>query len=135
MIGPAVLFAGGSTGAWEVTSIESLSGPPLPTVSRLAVWNQTTNAAPASWTLRGWPSNLRYTRRDEQETLTATQAALDRPGATRAWFEYVPEQVSRFEQLVSTLRGVPGSGGCVPHRSAPEAGGAGFVLEMTPARP
>ncbi len=87
---PAVIFAGGPVGAWEVTGIQPVSGVSLPAVSRLAVFDQPTSATPragssdAAWLLRGAVSNARYTRRSEQDALTAIQAGLGGSTATRA---------------------------------------------------
>lgn len=55
-------------------------------VPRLAVLEDSAGAGnlDAAWMLRGRTSNSRYTRRDEQETLSARQAGLGRPEATRA---------------------------------------------------
>ncbi len=55
-------------------------------VPRLAFFEDSAGAGnpDAAWVLRGWTSNSRYTRRDEQETLSARQAGLGRPEATRA---------------------------------------------------
>ena len=61
-------------------------GPSLPMVARLAVFEDAAGAGilEAAWMLQGRTSNSRYTRRDEQETLSARQPALGRPEATRA---------------------------------------------------
>ncbi|MBW3640732.1 MAG: chlorite dismutase family protein [Actinobacteria bacterium] len=63
-----------------------VTGPPLPTVSRLAISDGTYagDDSGATWALRGLTSNTRYTRRGEQEALAASQAGLGRPEATRA---------------------------------------------------
>jgi chlorite dismutase len=63
-----------------------VTGPSLPLVSRLAVFEDSAGAADlsAAWTLRGRVSNSRYTRRDEHDTLSARQAGLGRPEASRA---------------------------------------------------
>ena len=72
-------------GRWRVEGIEAVTGSPLSTVSRLAISDGTEAGDPgAAWALRGLASNLRYTRRDEQRTLTSRQAGLGRPEATRA---------------------------------------------------
>jgi len=83
---PPTVFAGGEAGAWEVESIDPVIGPSLPIVPRLAVFEDSAGAGnlDAAWMLRGRTSNSRYTRRDEQETLSARQAGLGRPEATRA---------------------------------------------------
>ncbi len=83
---PPTVFAGGEAGAWEVESVDPVTGPSLPMVPRLAVVEDSAGAGnlDAAWMLRGRTSNSRYTRRDEQETLSARQAGLGRPQATRA---------------------------------------------------
>jgi hypothetical protein len=82
---PYTVFAGGVVGAWRVESIEPVTGPSLPLVSRLAIFGEGgLGELDVAWTLRGLTSNLRYTRRNEQDALAATQAELGRPEATRA---------------------------------------------------
>jgi chlorite dismutase len=83
---PPAVFAGGEAGAWKVDRIDPVTGPSLPMVPRLAVFEDSAGAGnhDAAWMLRGRTSNSRYTRRDEQETLSARQAGLGRPEATRA---------------------------------------------------
>jgi hypothetical protein len=63
-----------------------VTGPSLPLVPRLAVFEDSAGAADlsAAWTLRGRVSNSRYTRRDEHDTLSARQAGLGRSEASRA---------------------------------------------------
>ncbi len=63
-----------------------MTGPSLPVVPRLAVFEESAGAGnpDAAWMLRGRTRNSRYTRRDEQEKLSARQAGLGRPEATRA---------------------------------------------------
>jgi chlorite dismutase len=83
---PPTVFAGGAAGAWEVESMGPVTGPSLPIVPRLAAFEESAGAADLNptWTLRGRTSNSRYTGRDEQEKLSARQAGLGRPQATRA---------------------------------------------------
>lgn len=83
---PTTTFSGGDAGAWQVESIDPVMGPSLPVVARLAVFEDSPRAGTvdAAWMLRGRTSNTRYTRRDEQATLSARQAGLGRPEATRA---------------------------------------------------
>ncbi len=83
---PTTAFAGGEAGGWEVESIDPVSGLSLLTVPRLAVFEDSARAGnlDAAWILRGRASHSRYTRRDEQEALSARQAGLGRPEATRA---------------------------------------------------
>lgn len=82
---PYTVFAGGVVGAWRVESIEPVTGPSLPMVSRLAVLGEgSLGELDVTWTLRGLTSNVRYTRRNEQDALAAKHAELARPEATRA---------------------------------------------------
>ncbi len=83
---PLSAFAGGEAGSWVVESVHAVTGPSLPVVPRLAVFEDWTGAGNvgAAWILRGRTSNSRYTRRDEQDMLSARQAGLGRPQATRA---------------------------------------------------
>jgi hypothetical protein len=101
---PPTVFAGGEAGVWEVESIDPVSGPSLPMVPRLSVFEDSSGAGHlnAAWMLRGRTSNSRYTRREEQETLSARQAGLDRPEATcaalipitksRAWWDLAQDE-------------------------------------------
>ena len=72
-------------GAWRVESIEPVTGPSLPMVSRLAVFDEGgLGELDVAWTLRGLTSNVHYTRRNEQDALAAKQAELGWPEATCA---------------------------------------------------
>jgi len=77
---PPTVFAGGEAGAWEVESADPVTGRSLPMVPGLAVFEDSAGARDlhAAWMLRGRTSATRYTRRDEQETLSARQAGLGR---------------------------------------------------------
>jgi hypothetical protein len=82
---PLTVFAGGEVGQWRVEGIEPVTGPSLPTVSRLTISDGAQlGDSGAVWSLRGLTSNPRYTQRSEQEALAARQAGLGRPEATRA---------------------------------------------------
>ncbi|WP_294569143.1 chlorite dismutase family protein [uncultured Arthrobacter sp.] len=84
---PFVAFAGGPTGHWEVTASATITGSPLPPVSRVDVHERVGLPGPdqaATWTLVGRVSNGRYTRRTELDALTAIQAPLGRRAASRA---------------------------------------------------
>jgi chlorite dismutase len=84
---PITVFTGGQSGSWCVEGIAPVIGPSLPTVSRLDIRDGASIADPgAAWTLRGVTSNVRYTRRSEQQALAARQAGLGRQEATRAAF-------------------------------------------------
>ncbi len=81
-----VTFAGGDAGSWRVERMETVAGPGLPSVSRLAVIEGRDSPLPrkAEWFLRGVTSYERYVRRDEHEMLVSQQPLLGRPEATRA---------------------------------------------------
>ena len=81
-----VTFVGGTTGQWRVDRISAVIGEALPIVERLAVL-EGRDRPPVdqdSWALRGVTSNIRYTRRDEADSLIARQEGLERPQATKA---------------------------------------------------
>lgn len=79
------MFTGGQSGHWSVEGIAAVTGPSLPTVSRLDIRDGASIADPgAAWRLRGVTSNARYTRRSEQQALAARPAGLGRQEATRA---------------------------------------------------
>ena len=77
-------FVGGSTGRWNVRTIEPVIGPSLDAVDFLSIQHTSLPELPAGalWLLRGATSNQRYTTRAEQSSLAASQAPLGRPEAT-----------------------------------------------------
>lgn len=79
-------FVAGKAGDWSVSGIRTVAGDSLPLVERLAVINGPVSALPvgAKWALRGVTSNSRYTTRAEKGLLSAKQAGVGRPEATRA---------------------------------------------------
>src|SRR5690242_15426002 len=79
-------FVGGKRGRWQVTKIAIVIGAPLETVQSVdvAAGNVTNLSDDVSWILRGATSYERYVNRNEQQSLTAIQAPLDRPEATCA---------------------------------------------------
>ena len=79
-------FIGGTTGRWRVECISALTGPTLPPVPRLAIFDGYHTTAPADgvWLLRGVTSYERYVQRAERSALVARQPDLGRPNATRA---------------------------------------------------
>jgi len=79
-------FIGGTTGPWEVVKMETVAGPPLEKVTRLAIFEGNLAALPndGRWLLRGVTSNERYVTRKEKEILVARQPGLGRPEATCA---------------------------------------------------
>lgn len=82
-----VTFEAGDVGAWQIDRVDDVVGPGLATTApRLAmVEGPYPDPEPtALWSLRGVTSNERYVERPERTALTAVQAPLGRPGATRA---------------------------------------------------
>lgn len=81
-----VTFAGGDIGNWRVVRMETVIGPPLPPVSRIAVieGRDSPLSSRAAWFLRGITSYERYVTRTEHEILASRQPRLGRSGATCA---------------------------------------------------
>jgi len=81
-----VTFAGGGTGNWRVERMATVTGPPLPAVSRIAVIEGRDSPLPrkAVWFLRGTTSYERYTKEAEHDALVFRQPPLGRLGATCA---------------------------------------------------
>lgn len=80
-----VVFAGGGEGGWRVREVTAVTGPPLPTVERLAVY-EGPGAAPlgATWALRGIVGHERYVYACEHKELADRSPRLGRPEATQA---------------------------------------------------
>jgi len=74
-------FTAASSGTWQIRSMLSISGEPLPAASYLTV-----NGTPSTplWSLRGVTSNERYVTEAEKKELVARQEGLGRPGSTYA---------------------------------------------------
>ena len=79
-------FIGGATGPWQVVKMDTVVGPPLEKVARLAISEGNLAALPSEgrWLLHGVMSNERYVTRKEKETLVARQPGLGRPEAACA---------------------------------------------------
>ncbi|GGA43609.1 chlorite dismutase family protein [Sphingomonas psychrolutea] len=77
-------FSAGTSGAWRIVEMRTLSGPALTAGPRLAVSHDGTVSESAVWSLSGVGSNMRYTTRDEADQLAARQAPLDRAEAIYA---------------------------------------------------
>ena len=79
-------FVGGDTGFWRVTTMEAVTGEPLPAISRLdvssATYSPSTNGS--TWCLRGIISHEHYVDREERTEIVAKQLPLGRLEATRA---------------------------------------------------
>ncbi|MEX1005825.1 MAG: chlorite dismutase family protein [Acidimicrobiia bacterium] len=80
-----VVFAGGDEGEWRVRSLSVVAGPPLASVKRLTILEDTRAVPPrATWVLVGVVGHERYVERREHEELAARSPRLGRPDATRA---------------------------------------------------
>src|SRR5262249_37141749 len=79
-------FVGGTRGIWSVLTSKAVIGDPLPMAEKLEVVPGPVPLRPdgARWLLRGVTSNVRYVTAAEKSLLTAKQADLGRPQATRA---------------------------------------------------
>ena len=103
-------FCAGDYGPWRVERIITLAGGTLPMAQRIAVSEDTQPArdGPAAWSLRGVTSNMRYTARDEADSLVARQEGLSRPASTHAalipirqieaWWVMAPDERRRVLQ-------------------------------------
>jgi hypothetical protein len=81
-----VTFAAGGTGPWRIDRLAAVTGAPLPSAARLAVYEGASAGATeaAVWTLRGTTSNTRYTNRAEVAALATRQEGLGRGAARKA---------------------------------------------------
>jgi chlorite dismutase len=79
-------FVGGDTGVWQIVSMTTVFGDPIPEASRLSVISGATDSttADAKWHLRGIISNERYVTRQEKDQLVAKQQSLGRPESVYA---------------------------------------------------
>lgn len=81
-------FVGDDFGEWKVTSITTIKGDSIASVSHITK-TSSNNLVPSEkgmWTLKGIVSNLRYTEKEDKEKLVAAQEDLGRPKATHAAF-------------------------------------------------
>jgi chlorite dismutase len=100
-------FRGGQTGAWRITSFQSIRGETLAPVPALSVVHSQSIALPllpsrTSWRLAGVASHLRYVERAEKQQLASVQAGLGRPEAicaalipirkSAAWWELTQDE-------------------------------------------
>lgn len=79
-------FVGGKQGVWRVIDVRSVAGSNLERVERVNVVNDAVAELPldSSWVLQSFISNIRYSKRDEVNTLRAVQPVLSRPEAVSA---------------------------------------------------
>src|SRR2546421_12956201 len=92
-------FVGGTTGKWRVERVSTLTGPALPPVPRLAIFDgdHSTPSADGVWLLRGVTSYERYVQRAERSALVARQPDLGRPNTTRAALIPLKQSVAWWE--------------------------------------
>ena len=92
-------FVGGTTGKWRVERVSTLTGPALPPVPRLAIFDgdHSTPSADGVWLLRGVTSYERYVQRAERSALVARQPDLGRPNTTRAALIPLKKSVAWWE--------------------------------------
>ena len=80
-------FIGDNSGEWQMTSMKTIKGVPMETVSHLTrVSSSLVQTESGIWTLKGIVSNLRYTEKEDKEKLAAIQEDLGRSQATLAAF-------------------------------------------------
>ncbi|MDX1971506.1 MAG: chlorite dismutase family protein [Candidatus Sumerlaeia bacterium] len=79
-------FIGGKLGSWRVSSITSIQGESLPSVTHLHIVNAPAHTLqlPGVWVLQGFTSNVRYAERHEITQLRSKQEGLNRHQATCA---------------------------------------------------
>lgn len=77
-------FVGGATGAWRVHSMLAIRAETLGVGDRIAQVPAGQPLPPGAWTLRGVPSEARYTHASERDALQAVQPPLGRPAASFA---------------------------------------------------
>ncbi len=79
-------FCAGSSGLWRIDRVTSVVGEGLRYADRLDVAEcEHRSPAPSTvWCVKGVTSNIRYTKRQEADTLTGVQEGLGRSQATRA---------------------------------------------------
>lgn len=81
-------FIGDNSGEWEVTSMATLKGNPIESVSYLTKIpkDDLVQSETGIWSLKGVISNLRYTEKEDKDKLTAVQQDLGRSSSTLAAF-------------------------------------------------
>lgn len=80
-------FIGDDVGEWKVSSIATLKGSPITTVSHITkVASDLVQSKTGIWALKGIISNSRYTEKVDKDKLVAIQEDLGRSNATFAAF-------------------------------------------------
>lgn len=79
-------FVGGTQGAWQVDSMQTVAGAGLGAVTCLDMVNMPRAQlhGKGAWVLQGFTSNVRYAVRSEVDTLKSIQQGLRRPASTCA---------------------------------------------------
>jgi len=87
-VGPLlVAFAGGEAGSWAVERLDTVTGAPLESVSRVEMIEGGATPGPdrnPAWVLRGVTSHERYASQEDHRALGARQESLGREASTRA---------------------------------------------------
>jgi chlorite dismutase len=77
-----IVFSGGSIGSWQISSMFTITGEPLPIANKLNVLKnplQTDVPEKNRWMLKAFISNLRYTQKEEKKILDQQSRALAQP--------------------------------------------------------
>ncbi|MBP6180335.1 chlorite dismutase family protein [Flavobacterium sp.] len=78
-------FTGDHAGEWKVTSMVTLKGESIESVSHIKkISSSLVSSKKGIWTLKGIVSNLRYTEKEDKDKLVAVQEDLGRSEATLA---------------------------------------------------
>ncbi len=104
-------FRGGQSGAWRITTFQSVKGATLNPAPSLSVVHSESIALPllpsrTSWRLAGVASHGRYVERSEKDQLTAVQAGLGRPEATLAALIPIRKSAAWWDLTQEERRGI-----------------------------
>ena len=122
-----MIFRGGQSGGWRVTSLLPITGESLPSVPALSVVKNSAIAlpllpSPTSWRVAGVASHARYVERAEKTQLAEAEAGLGRIEATcaalipikksSAWWELTQEErrqifEDKSHHIAATLKYLP----------------------------
>lgn len=77
----ATVFIGSEKGKWKINSLTTVSGSPIKPANYLQIVEGTSTVSPidAYWTFKGLKSNLRYTTREEKNTLDKEPSVIGKP--------------------------------------------------------